>query len=266
LLAGKTIFIHWEQGFGDTLQFCRYASLAADMGACVILSVQDELLRLFDDFDSRIEVIGADRTPASFDYSSALLSLPLAFRTTVESIPSASAYLRANPDKLAAWSSRLGGRGKPRIGLAWSGSVNHRNDRNRSIPMNMMSALLSVDAEWICLQKEIRESDRQALAERPDLKVFGPDLVDFSETAALIGNLDLVITIDTSVAHLAAAMGKPTWILLPVAPDWRWLLGRDDSPWHPTARLFRQSASGSWEAVIERVQMELEAHLAKARL
>ncbi|HUO23429.1 MAG TPA: tetratricopeptide repeat protein [Caulobacteraceae bacterium] len=256
-LAGKTLFAYWEQGFGDTLQFCRYASVAADRGARVILSVQNDLKDLLAGFDPRVEVIGGDQAPAQFDLHASLLSLPLAFATTSGNIPSAPAYFKADADRARAWSARLGPKTRLRVGLAWTGNAAHRNDHNRSLPFRALAPLLSTDAEWICLQKDFREADRQPAADHPALTIFSDDLVSFAETAALIEALDLVIAVDTAVAHLAAGMGKPTWILLPFYPDWRWRLDRDESPWHPTARLFRQPRPGDWAAVVEQARVEL---------
>ena len=258
-LAGKSLFVHWEQGLGDTLHFCRYASVAADAGAEVTLSVQDRLLPLFEGFDERIAVIGADRTPAAFDLHAALLSLPGAFGTTLDSIPAGGAYLKANRDLADAWIARLGPRRRPRIGLVWSGAADYENDRNRSIPLPTIASLLSQDADWICLQRDIRDSDRKALAAHPQLQVFAPELMGFAETAALIDALDLVISVDTSLGHLAAALGRPTWLLLSFSPEWRWMLDRDDSPWHPTVTLFRQPTLGGWEAAIALVRQALAA-------
>jgi hypothetical protein len=260
-LAGKSLFIHCEQGLGDTINFCRYASIAADRGAEVTLSVQAPLLPLLDGFDPRVMLISDAEIPAAFDRQISLLSLPLAFGTTLQTIPPMPDRLRPSAEKSAAWSNRLGPTTKPRVGLVWSGSALHKNDRNRSIPLEMLEPLIEAEVQWIGLQTEIRERDRAASASCPGLGAHGPELKDFSDTAALIDNLDLVVSVDTSVAHLACAMGKPTWILLPFAPDWRWLEGREDSPWHPTARLFRQPMPGDWASVIARVGEELAQRL-----
>ena len=260
-LAGKTLFVHWEQGFGDTLQFCRYASLAADRGAQVVLSVQDELRALFGSFDPRVQVLGGDTTPSAFDYHAALMSLPLALGGTMETIPSAPAWLKADAGKAAAWSRRLGPKTRPRVGLVWSGRPQQENDRNRSAPLSALAPLLSVDADWISLQKDVRDSDRPALEGHPQLRDFSADLTDFSETAALIENLDLVITVCTGVAHLAGALGKPSWVLLAFNADWRWFQGRDDSPWYPSVRLFRQPSIGAWDPVVDRARQALISHI-----
>jgi len=205
-----------------------------------------ELDLCFDDFPR------AD----AFDYHCPLLSLPLALRTTLETIPAEPQYLRSDEKLRTAWSARLSPKTKPRIGVVWSGSTVHKN--NRSIELEQFLPILSTDADWICLQKDITEKDAAVLRQDGRIAFFGDDQRDFSDAAALLDLMDLVVTIDTSVAHLAGAMGKPVWILLPYNPDWRWLLDRHDSPWYPTtARLFRQQQFGNWAQVIDQVKSEL---------
>jgi hypothetical protein len=160
------------------------------------------------------------------------------------------------------WNLRLGSKHRPRVGLAWSGRPAHPNDRNRSTSFECLARLLDVDATFVSLQKEVRPDDAPAVSSRSDLLQFADELRTFADTAAIISNLDLVISVDTSVAHLAGALAKPVWVLLPFFPEWRWLLDRDDSPWYPTARLFRQNAPGDWPEVIGRVVVELERLLA----
>ncbi len=183
------------------------------------------------------------------------MSLPLAFGTRLDSIPAEVPYLYADPEKVAAWQALLGQRSKPRIGLVWAGSPAHGNDRNRSLPFASLTGLIDDDAvEFICLQKEFRSEDERLVRQHSGLRIFSERLKDFADTAALIETLDLVITVDTSVAHLAGALGKPVWILLPFVPDFRWLLEREDSPWYPSARLFRQLDSGQWAPVLAEVR------------
>jgi tetratricopeptide (TPR) repeat protein len=258
-IGGKTLFLHWEQGFGDTIQFCRYARLLEARGAEVIMSVQPPLRGLLKQIGPTIQIIGPDQVPADFDYHCPLLSLPLAFGTTLESIPAEPQYLKADDELRAAWSARLPPKTKPRIGVVWSGSIGHKNDRNRSIELEQLLPIFNPAAEWICLQNEVREKDAAALRQDGRIVFLGDDLRDFSDTAALLDLMDLVITVDTSVAHLAGAMGKPVWILLPYNSDWRWLLDREDSPWYPSARLFRQQQFGNWQGVIDRVKGELQS-------
>lgn len=257
-IAGKTLFVHWEQGFGDAIQFCRYAKFLEDRGAKVIMSVQEPLRELLKQFSPTIQILRPNETPTDFDFHCPLLSLPLALGTTLETIPAEHHYLRADDDLRSGWSARLSTKVKPRIGMVWSGSSSHENDRNRSIGPEQFLSICDLDAHWISLQKEFREGDLAAVKQFDRITVFGDDLRDFNDTAALLDLMDLVITIDTSVAHLAGAMGKPVWVLLPFNPDWRWMLDRNDSPWYPSARLFRQQQIGNWAAVIDQVKRELE--------
>ena len=257
-IAGKTLFLYWEQGFGDTIQFCRYARLARARGAEIILSVQNPLLRLISQAMPDINVIDGDRQPARFDYHCPLMSLPLAFGTTLETIPSLPRYLWADDELRARWEARLAPKTKPRVGIVWSGSSVH-DIHNRSMDLAALLPMLSDDIQWVGLQKEIAADDAELLRREQRVACFGDELSDFSDTAALIDLMDLVITIDTSVAHLAGAMGKPVWLMLPYNADWRWLLHRSDSPWYPSARLFRQRAIGNWDDVVQRVKSELRS-------
>jgi tetratricopeptide (TPR) repeat protein len=253
-VEGKAIFIWWEQGFGDTIQFCRYAKLLAARGAKVIMSVPRPLFALLKSISPTIEVV--DRDATEFDYHCPLMSLPLAFGTRLETIPAEPRYILADQELSTAWEARLPRKTKPRIGVIWSGSATH-GIYNRSMPLQTCLTLVQPGADWICLQKEIDDSDATMLRQDGRITFFGDDLRDFSDTAAVVDRLDLVITIDTSVAHLAGAMGKPVWILLPYSGDWRWLLDRNDSPWYPSARLFRQKELGNWSGLIETVKGEL---------
>jgi tetratricopeptide (TPR) repeat protein len=253
-IEGKTIFVWSEQGFGDTIQFCRYAKLLEARGAKVIMSVQQPLLALLKSISPTIEV--TDYNAAQFDYHCPLMTLPLAFRTSLDSIPAEPRYITADAELRFGWEGRLPGKTKPRIGVVWSGSATHKI-YNRSMPLEIFLTLLDLGADWVCLQKEISEKDIAALRQDGRMAFFGDDLRDFSDTAALLDLMDLVITIDTSVAHLAGAMGKPAWILLPFNADWRWLLNRNDSPWYPSLRLFRQHAPDDWIGPIAHVKTEL---------
>jgi ADP-heptose:LPS heptosyltransferase len=195
----------------------------------------------------------------AFDFHCPLTSLPLVFGTRLESIPAEPFYLpRPAADRVQAWEARLGPREKMRIGLCWSGNPQHNNDQNRSIPLRAMAPILDADATFVSLQKQARAEDKPVLLERTDIVDLTAHLANFAETAALVSCLDLIITVDTSVAHLAAALGRPTWILLPYAPDYRWLLGREDSPWYPAVRLFRQDEGRDYASVIDRVFRELQ--------
>jgi ADP-heptose:LPS heptosyltransferase len=187
------------------------------------------------------------------------MSLPFAFGTTLDDIPAEVPYLRADAALRIRWEQRLPQTGAPRIGIVWSGNPQHRNDRRRSIPLEIFRALDPGGVQFVALQPQVRDTDRQALADWPGLLDAGPQLADFAQTAALLEALDVIVTVDTSVAHLAGALGKPVWVLLPYAPDWRWLLGREDSPWYPSARLYRQQMPGDWGSVLARVRADLKA-------
>lgn len=256
-LTGRTVLLHAEQGYGDTLQFCRYARLVADRGARVILQVQPPLRSLLTRLTGPAQVIARGDPLPPFDSQCPLMSLPLALGTGLASIPADIPYLSADRSETAAWRTRLGATNTPRVGLAWSGRPTHRNDMNRSIRLAELAPLFTGGAEFFSLQKEIREEDRRYLASTPALRHYGERLRDYADTAALIACLDLVITVDTSVAHLAGALGKPVWILLPSDPDWRWLLEREDSPWYPTARLFRQTRIHDWNDPVSNVTAAL---------
>lgn len=260
-LRDKTILLHAEQGLGDTIQFCRYARVLAEQGAAVLLEVQPPLRALLESVQGVNRVLSSEETPPPFDYHCPLLSLPLACGTDLPSIPPSHEYLGRSESlvrKAQAWHDRLGPATRPRIGLVWSGNPNHKNDINRSLPLVDFSRILSDRADYYCLQNEVRDADRHVLTAHPEIRYVGDDLRDFSDTAALIANLDLVVSIDTSVAHLAGAMGKPLWLLLPANPDWRWLLERDDSPWYESARLFRQPRPSHWEDVVTTLKAEVE--------
>jgi tetratricopeptide (TPR) repeat protein len=248
-IAGRTLLIYADQAFGDTLQFCRYARLAQQRGARVALSVQPGLRELLASLDPAIRVIGSEDEPGECDYQCALLSLPLAFGTTLEGIPAAVPYLSADPRRIAHWRERLG-RGGFKVGIAWQGS-RHRIDVGRSAPLAMFSRLATVPGvRLISLQKgagvEPPGSGGLPLERLAGLDE-GPQA--FLDSAAVMAHLDLVITTDTAVAHLAGALGRPTWVALKYVPDWRWLQGRADSPWYPGMRLFRQSSPGDWAGV-----------------
>jgi tetratricopeptide (TPR) repeat protein len=256
-IAGKTILLHAEQGFGDTIQFCRYASLLAERGVRVILEVQKPLHELLSNLPGVAQIVSRGDPLPDFDLHCPLLSLPLAFGTELATIPSQTPYLRASSQAATDWNRRLGPRNYPRIGLAWSGRPMHKNDRDRSIGLSALLPLLDFKATYVSLQRDVRAGDAAVLQGRSDLLHFGDELNNFADTAALMSNLDLIISVDTGVAHLAGALAKPVWVLLPLVPDWRWLLDREDSPWYPTARLFRQDDTRRWDSVIARVHVTL---------
>jgi tetratricopeptide (TPR) repeat protein len=252
-IAGKTLLLHAEQGFGDTLQFCRYAAKVAALGARVVLEVQPPLKPLLQGLEGASAVVARGEALPRFDLHCPLLSLPLAFRTNLGSIPAPRTYLRSEPERVERWRKRLARSPGKRIGLVWSGSGGLRNDPARSLPLAVFSGLKPANAQLVCLQKEVAVPDQELLLRRGDILSVSEELVDFAETAALVELMDIVISVDTAVAHLAGAMGKPVLILLPNAPTWRWLLHREVSPWYPSARLFRASRTGDWGGAIERV-------------
>jgi hypothetical protein len=258
-ISGKTLFVYWEHGLGDTIQFCRYVKLVEACGAKVIMSVQQPLYGLLKQISPTIQILKPNEEPRDFDYHCPLLSLPLALGTTLETIPVEQRYLKSDEELRSVWSARLPPKTKPRIGVVWSGSVVPKNNPYRSMELQQFLAIFSPYAEWICLQKEISEKDFAILRQFGRIAFFGDDLRDFSDTAALLDLMDLIITIDTGVAHLAGAMGKPVWILLPYNCDWRWLLDRDDSPWYPSVRLFRQQQIGNWATVTDQVKNQLRS-------
>ena len=260
-LADKTILIYGEQGLGDFIQFCRYVKLVSDLGAKVILETPQSLASLMGNLEGVTELVIKGEELPFFDYQCPILSLPLAFKTKLNTIPNLSRYINldSHPSKIMEWKARLGYKLKPRIGLAWSGNANHKNDHNRSILLGDILQFLPNQFEYVSLQKEVREVDKLTLESNPHILNFANHLNDFLDTAALIDNLDLVISVDTSVAHLSGALGKKTLVLLPSVLDWRWLLDREDSPWYPSMKLYRQpvSANGNWDGVLGRVNINL---------
>jgi tetratricopeptide (TPR) repeat protein len=257
-IAGKTILLHSDEGLGDTIQYSRYAPMVAKLGARVILEVQAPLQALLTGMEGVSLCLPKNVEPPEFDLHCPIGGLPLAFKTRQETIPAAPSYLPPLPEAhLSAWQERLGAHERLRVGLVWSGNPAHFNDRNRSMSLRQMSASFDDRARFYSLQKDPRPEDTTTLQERSDVIDLTEHLTDFVETAALISHLDLVVTVDTSVAHLAAALGCPTWILLPHTPDYRWLLDRDDSPWYPSVRLFRQDARRNYDSALERVREEL---------
>jgi tetratricopeptide (TPR) repeat protein len=268
-LQGKTILLHSEQGLGDTLQFCRYASLAEAAGARVVLEAEKPLLPVLETLAGVETVVEKGTALPEFDLHCSLMSLPRAFRTSLETVPAAVPYLHADRDKVRSWAKRLGARGRPRVGLVWSGGFRADRpqlwalNRRRNIALELLAPLAAADADFYSLQKgQPAEGELAELQARgwdgPAITDFTADLHDFGDTAALIDNLDLVISVDTSTAHLAGAMGKPVWLLNRFDSCWRWMTDRADSPWYPTLRLFRQKRIGEWGPVVEDVARTLQ--------
>ena len=267
-LSGKTIFLQSEQGYGDTIQFCRYVKPVSDLGARVILEVQKPLSTLLQNLDGLAQLVVPGETLPAFDYYCPLMSLPLAMGTTLSNVPARVPYIAISDERRRLWRQKVGERRGLRVGLVWSGgfrpdqpelwSVNER----RNVPLAKFATLGHPSAEFYSLQlgqpaiSELAES----MARRwdgPQVRDLTSEIHDFGDTAALIEQLDFVISVDTSTAHLAGALGKPVWILNRFDACWRWLLDRDDSPWYPTARLYRQDRPGDWDSVLERVRCDL---------
>ena len=267
-IAGKSILLHSEQGLGDTLQFCRYAKLVSDSGARVILEVDRGLEELLATLDGVAQVVVKGAALPSFDYQCPLMSLPLAFKTTLLDIPAAVPYLKSDPGKRRFWGEKVGAGRTFRVGLVWSGGYRANQpevwaaNSRRNIPLAKLAPLVHPHIEFYSLQKgNPAESELAQLATAdwagPRIIDFTNLLHDFSDTAALIENLDLVISVDTSTAHLAGALGRPVWIMNRFDTCWRWLAARADSPWYPTATIYRQDAAGDWDGVVERVSNSL---------
>ncbi len=264
-LKDKKILIYCEQGLGDAIQFCRYLPLLIDIGAQVIFEVKPALKELFNSFKNSIEVIEENKYSSSFDYYSPLLSLAKAFQTNVNTVPP-TFEIKIENAKLALWKERLNNRSKSlsranvkhkRVGIVWSGNPLHTNDHNRSLDLQQLIYHLPKDFEYYVLQKEISTQDQIALSLQSHIISFPGQLNNLTDTAALCLQLDLIISVDTSVAHLSATLGKPTWILLPYCPDWRWLMDVAESPWYPSVRLIRQRVRGDWSSALEQVKRAL---------
>ncbi len=270
-LAGKTALLHAEQGLGDTIQFARYVPLLAATGAKIVLEVQSELTALMARLGGGATIVARGEATPPFEVHCPLGSLPLALRTETDSVPAQIPYLSADDAWLGKWSARIGPVTRPRIAIAWSGNPSHYNDRNRSLAFARLAPLFAhpatqagSGARFISIQRDVRAEDASALAAETRVMHVGNELENFTDTAAVIALSDLVIAADTAVAHLAGAMGRPLWVLIPFAPDWRWTLNGEACPWYPTARLFRQTALGDWDGVIARVAAELSKYISSA--
>ena len=260
-ISGKTLLIHAEQGLGDVIQFCRYAIKADALGANVVIEAPAPLTTLLATLGKGIAVVEKGKEPPDYDYYCPLMSLPLVFKTTLGSVPTSIPYLFSSSTKRTMWTKRLGPKTRPRVGLVWSGSMTNKIDLNpcnrRNISLSELLTLTDLPFEFHSLQKEIRPEDALVLSKTTLIKAHHEELNEFADTAALVEEMDLIISVCTSVAHLAGAMGRPTWVLLPFSPDYRWMLARNDSPWYPSMRLFRQTKRGEWDAVFERMAQQL---------
>ena len=266
-LEGKTIFVYEEQGLGDTIQFIRYLPYVKNIGGRVIFEVVPPLVRLvqsFKGFDRLyVGISNIDTRPVDrFDFHVPLLSLPGIFNTTLEALPRDTPYLFADNHLSKVWQARMGDESAYKIGIVWAGHPDHTNDMNRSVVLSRFKVLLDIpDVSLYSLQKEKYDRWTDMAPEEIFVRDFGDEVSDFADTAAIIDNLDLVISIDTSVVHLAGAMGKKVWTLLPFSPDWRWMTNREDSPWYPTMKLFRQTEPGDWDTVFKQLKTILKKHL-----
>lgn len=257
-LAGKTILLRAEQGLGDTLQFARYAALLKARGAKVLLEVQPALKRLLGSLQGVDAcLVQGQMSLTPFDCYVPLMSLPMALGTTPDSVPAAPSYLKADAGLTEVWGQRLGPRTQPRIGLVWSGNAAHRDDHRRSMSLARMLQALPTGMQYVCLQKDIRDEDMATMQARSDVVYWPEALQTFDATAALMQHMDVVVSVDTSIAHLAGALGRPVWILLTAMPDWRWLTGRTDTPWYPSATLYRQPVAGDWDTPLKAVSQAL---------
>lgn len=254
------ILLVGDQGFGDAIQFARYIPLVAARCDGVVLGCSEQLAPLLVGIKGVVQIVTRYKDiEGDCKVYCRLTGLPILFNTTLDSIPAPIPYLTADLRKAANWTERLKMQaGKLRVGIAWAGRTTHANDKNRSMNLGQWQPLLNVPGvSFVSLQKEIPECDIAAMATNNKILSLGSELNDFSDTAALIQVLDLVISVDTSVVHLAGALGKPAWVLLPYVPDWRWLYNREDSPWYPSLRLFRQNAPHDWRDPVERAAVEL---------
>lgn len=253
---GKTLLVWAEQGLGDSIQFARFLGAVVLWFDKVYLRVQRPLLHLFVSLDAEVELLPDDVPVPPHDLQIPLLSLPLALG--VDGDLTVNAYLGANSVQVEDWARRLGEAPRPRIGLTWAGRQYGEPNRTRDIPLGALRPLFGLDVEWVLLQPDMSDSDRALLTEMQGVPCRVPALADFADTAALMANLDLVISADTAVAHLAGALGRPCWLLLRHASEWRWQRERLDSPWYPSLRLFRQRVAGDWATVIGEVAAALE--------
>jgi tetratricopeptide (TPR) repeat protein len=257
-LSGCHLLVFSEQGLGDVIQFVRYLLLLAERKCKITFLAPAKLIPLLRIRSERIEIVSELRGVESFDFQVPLMSLPLIFNTRLETIPSKTPYLFASPERVKLWEGRLPKSHVPRVGIGWAGNPIFPEDRSRSIGLSRLVPLLSVPrVQFISLQKDLRSGDEELLREHPQVIHLGDRLDDFNDTAAVMSLLDLVISSDTAPVHLAGAIGRPVWVLLQYVPDWRWLLDRDDSPWYPSARLFRQPVAGDWDSVVAKVIEEL---------
>jgi Flp pilus assembly protein TadD len=267
-LGGKRILLHPEQGFGDTIHFVRYASLIAQRGGKVIVECYPPLDRLLKTVPGVEQVVVCGTPLPEFDVQSSMMTLPLIFNTRLETIPANIPYISAAPEDVEKWRARFAQAQKKglKVGLAWAGQPKHENDKERSIPLMDLAPLASAPGvHFYSLQKEFGGDQAQNPPPGMRLIDWTEDIHDFADTAAMMMSLDLIITVDTAIAHLAGALGRPTWVMVPSSPDWRWMTGRSDTPWYPTLRLFRKPGLRQWAPTVQQISREL-VELAKSKV
>jgi len=258
-LKGKTILLYREQGLGDTIQFIRYVPMVVERGGKVIVECQAPLRPIVEGYPGVERLLIRKDDLPEFNVHCALMSLPYVFQTRLDTIPNKVPYLYADPRKEAEWRMRMARERRFKVGLVWAGRPQHKGDKARSLRLEQFAPLAASGATFFSLQKGDAAEQGNTPPEGMRFVHCSPVLNDFTDTAALVANMDLVITVDTSVAHLVGAMGKPVWTLLPLSPDWRWMLKRSDTTWYPTMRLLRQTERGDWKSVIERAAAELSS-------
>jgi hypothetical protein len=261
-IRGKTILLIAEQGLGDTIQFSRYAALVRDMGAQVIFEVQSTLAQLLKQIPGVMVVARGTELPP-YDLYCPLLSLPMVFKTNLGNIPAPENKILSDKRHVERWAKLLGDHRKPRVGIAWAGNILHADDYKRSISIKTFSHILCDEVDWISLHKDIPEHDKADLAVNRQIADFSDQQHDFDDLAAMCEAVDLVISVDTSIAHLAATMGKPVWLLLAHNADWRWLTDRADSAWYPDVTLYRQDTPGDWLGLLQKVKVDVHAEFSR---
>ena len=257
-IPGKTLLIHDEQGFGDTFQFLRMVPWAkAKSGARVILEVSREVLPLAQRIHGFDYIVARGELPPPFDAHCELMSLPMAMGLTLADLPGPMPYLQPDAQRVGRWRERLAALPRPWVALVWAGRPTHPNDANRSLALEQLAPLAHCSATFLSIQKGPAEAQAVHPPDGMSLVSLGSEIDDFEDTAAILSLADLLISVDSSPVHLAGALGRPVWVMLPFMPDWRWLLAREDSPWYPRAKLFRQPARGDWASVIAKIAGEL---------
>ncbi|MBM3208356.1 MAG: tetratricopeptide repeat protein [Chlamydiae bacterium] len=257
-IKNKRVLLYAEQGLGDTIQYSRFAKQLVELGANITLEVNSSLKEILSTLDPKIEIVCSEDPSRVFDFHQTVMSLPYILQITTDTIPYAEGYLSLPSERKKYWQSKLSKTKKPRIGIVWSGAALYENDQNRSIPYTALEPLWDLPVEFFSLQKEIRDYELKCVLSNKKLNTFCSELVDFSETASLASQMDLIITVDTSVAHLCGSLGLKTWVLLPKVPDYRWMLQTQSSVWYKSVRLFRQNNQNDWSSVINNIINEVQ--------